>query len=245
MSSGKVAIISQARIGSTRLPSKVLLPVKGKVLLAYHYERLLQSGLPVIIATTVRSEDDQIAAFCEERNIAFSRGSEDDVLSRYLECARKFELDTIVRVTSDCPLIDGYSVGQAVKEYEKFDNKQLYYSNTLERTFPRGFDLEIFSRELLEEAGAKAVLASDREHVTPFIWNNRTGDVIIRQFRADRDTSGYRITVDTKEDFELIRQLIEVYQADSLSAADIIQLLDTHPELKEINAHIEQKKIQP
>ncbi|MDB5256717.1 MAG: hypothetical protein JWM14_1412, partial [Chitinophagaceae bacterium] len=100
-------------------------------------------------------------------------------------------------------------------------------------------------RELVEEAASKAILVYDREHVTPFIWNNRTGDVLIRQFKADQDASGYRITVDTKEDFELIRQLIENYQAESLSANEIIQLLDRHPELKEINAHIEQKKIQP
>ncbi|MDB5255829.1 MAG: acylneuraminate cytidylyltransferase, partial [Chitinophagaceae bacterium] len=154
MSAGKVAIVTQARIGSTRLPSKVLLPVKGKTLLEYHYQRLLSSKLPVIVATTVRKEDDKIAAFCQERNIDFSRGSEDDVLSRYLECARVFELESIVRVTSDCPLIDGQMVAKAVAEYESFRNKRIYYSNTLERTFPRGFDMEIFSRELLEEAAA-------------------------------------------------------------------------------------------
>jgi spore coat polysaccharide biosynthesis protein SpsF len=113
----------------------------------------------------------------------------------------------------------------------------------LERTFPRGFDFEIFSRELLTEAYQHAILPGDREHVTPYINQNRSGQVRFAHIRRAEDRKDYRLTVDTAEDFELIRILIEEYHAATLSADALIVLLDAHPELVAVNAHIEQKKV--
>lgn len=228
---------------STRLPGKVLLPVGGQPLLQYHVERLQASGFPVYLATTTNATDDPLAAFAEAHHLVYVRGDEHDVLSRYVLGARENELDVVVRVTSDCPLLDGELLGQSIREYLAADDARLYLSNVLERTFPRGFDFEIFSRELLEEAAAHATLASDREHVTPYIHQNRSGHVRFRHVRRPEDRSAYRLTVDTAEDFELIRRLVEEHGAAALPADQLIALLDQHPELVALNAHIEQKKI--
>jgi spore coat polysaccharide biosynthesis protein SpsF len=239
----KVGIISQARMTSTRLPGKVLMPVGGQPLLQYHVERLRVVGAPLYLATTTNATDDPLADFAKVHHLAYVRGDEHDVLSRYALCAREHELDVLVRVTSDCPLLDGELVGHSIQEYLRADDARLYLSNVLERTFPRGFDFEIFSRELLEEADQHATLTSDREHVTPYIHQNRSGRVQFRHVRRPDDRSAYRLTVDTAEDFELIRQLIEEHGAAALSANQLITLLDQHPELVALNAHVEQKKI--
>ncbi|MBD2715010.1 glycosyltransferase family protein [Microvirga sp. STR05] len=228
---------------STRLPGKVLLPVAGKPLLHYHVERLQASGLPLYIATTSNATDDPLAAFAYTSALPCTRGDEHDVLSRYQQCAAQHELDVIVRVTSDCPLLDGEVLAKGVRDYLLANDPHLYLSNVLERTFPRGFDFEVFSRELLEEAFEQATLPSDREHVTPYIHQNRSGRVRFRHIMRPNDRSSYRLTVDTAEDFELVRQLIESHGAATLSADSLIALLDQHPELVALNAHIEQKKL--
>lgn len=228
---------------STRLPGKVLLPIGGQPLLHYHVERLRASGFPLYLAITTNAADDPLADFAASNHLAYVRGDEHDVLSRYALCAREHELDVLVRVTSDCPLLDGELLGHSIQEYLRADDARLYLSNVLERTFPRGFDFEIFSRELLEEAAQHATLASDREHVTPYIHQNRLGRIRFRHIRRSEDRSAYRLTVDTAEDFELIRLLIEEHGAAALSADELIALLDQHPELVALNAHVEQKKI--
>ncbi|SET51679.1 cytidylyltransferase domain-containing protein [Hymenobacter actinosclerus] len=239
----KVGIISQARMTSTRLPGKVLKPIGGRPLLAYHTERLQASGLDVYLAITTNATDDPLADFAAAHALPVSRGPEDDVLARYQRCAAAHELDVIVRVTSDCPLLDGRLIAQAVQEYLAAENPRLYLSNVLERTYPRGFDFEVFSRELLDEAARHATTAADREHVTPYLHQNRSGRVQFAHLTRPTDRSAYRLTVDTAEDFELIRRLMEEYQADMLGADELIALLEEHPELVAINAHIEQKKL--
>jgi spore coat polysaccharide biosynthesis protein SpsF len=238
----KVGIISQARMTSTRLPGKVLLKIKNKTVIDYHLERLQQSGLQVYIATTMNSTDDIICSWAEQKKVYFYRGDEQNVLSRYYNCAEKNNLDIIVRVTSDCPLIDGEIIGRAVEEYISFNNNQIYYSNCLLRTFPRGFDFEIFSFALLEEAYQKATTEPQKEHVTPYIHQNVSGKVYLKHYTQQEDDHDYRITLDTPEDFTLIRKLIEDYDCDQKSAEEIIAVLKANSALKEINAHIEQKK---
>jgi spore coat polysaccharide biosynthesis protein SpsF len=238
----KVGIISQARMTSTRLPGKVLLKIKDRTVLDYHLERLQQSGIQVYIATTTNFSDDVICRWAEPKEVPFYRGDEQNVLSRYYNCALENNLDIIVRVTSDCPLIDGDLIGRAVKEYINLNNNRIYYSNCLLRTFPRGFDFEIFSFALLEEAYLKATTESQKEHVTPYIHQNVSGYVHLRHYTRQEDDHDYRITLDTSEDFTLIRKLIEEYNCDHKSAEEIIVVLKANPELKEINAHIEQKK---
>ncbi|MBC6609362.1 glycosyltransferase family protein [Hymenobacter sp. BT507] len=238
-----IGIISQARMTSTRLPGKVLQPIAGQPLLHYHVQRLRQGGLPLYLAITTNQEDDVLADFAAFNGISYTRGDEHDVLGRYHQCAHEHGLDVIVRVTSDCPLLDGPLVASCVREYVRLANPYLYLSNVLRRTYPRGFDFEIFSRQLLEEAFQRATLPSDREHVTPYIHQNRSGQVHFRHSSRVPNRSHYRLTVDTAEDFELIKVLIEQYGADKLGVDDLIQLLDEHPELVALNAHVEQKKV--
>lgn len=228
---------------STRLPGKVLRAVAGRPLLDYHIERLRIVGHPLYLAITDRPTDDPLAGFAATRNLLCTRGPEDDVLTRYHQCATTHDLDVIVRVTSDCPLLDGALVGAAVQQYLAANNPRLYLSNVLERTYPRGFDFEVFSRELLQEAYQHATTASDREHVTPYIHQNRSGRVQFQHLRRPQDRHAYRLTVDTAEDFELIRQLLEDHEAAALTGDELIALLDAHPELVQLNAHIEQKKL--
>jgi spore coat polysaccharide biosynthesis protein SpsF len=238
----KIGIISQARMTSTRLPGKVLLEAAGKSMLEYHTERLASSGLPIIIATTTNDTDDPIVDFAKGRNISYYRGDENHVLSRYYEAAKSYELDTIIRVTSDCPLIDGNLVREGVDLFEKENNQYLYLSNCLKRSYPRGFDFEVFSFQALKEAYHCASLPGDIEHVTPYIHQNRSEKVVFRNITQLVDKSEYRITLDTEEDFQLIKILIEQYGAAELDFMQIISVFDSHPELASINAHIEQKK---
>ncbi len=239
----KVGIISQARMTSTRLPGKVLLKVNDIPLLKYHADRVLQSGFPLYIATTVNATDDPIVDFCEQEGIPYFRGDEEHVLSRYYLCAKENKLDIIVRITSDCPLIDGHLIKKTLEQHLASFSVYDYISNCIERTFPRGFDFEIFSFKYIEEAYHQASLAMDIEHVTPYIHQNRNGKTQFLHVVLEASKNQYRITVDTADDFELVKQLIENYHADKMSANEIIALLDKHPKLATINAHIEQKKL--
>jgi spore coat polysaccharide biosynthesis protein SpsF len=240
-----VAIISQARMTSSRLPGKVLKLAGGKTLLEHHFNRLKTSGLPVIVATTRNSSDDPIVSLCERLQVKYSRGDENDVLSRYYEAAEKYHLSQIIRVTSDCPLIDGDLIQKAWKRFvtDSQLKPHFYLSNCLKRTFPRGFDFEIFHFEDLKKAFLDATLVSDREHVTPFIHQNRSGKIQMLSVENETDDSRFRLTVDEADDFELIKTLIEQFHAEKLSAREIISILKTNPKLAEINSHVEQKKL--
>ncbi|MBD1397640.1 glycosyltransferase family protein [Pontibacter sp. JH31] len=243
MTTKKVGVISQARMTSTRLPGKVLLKAGGKTMLQHHVDRLRDAGLDVYIATTQNTSDDPIAAYAAQANIPCYRGDEHNVLSRFYECALRYGLDVIVRVTSDCPLIDGQLIADAVQQYLAWDDEAVYLSNALQRTFPRGFDFEIFSFGLLKEAFQNATLTADLEHVTPYINQNKSGRVTLRHYTQDKDASQFRITLDTPEDFELISLLMEQHGAHKLSGDEIMLLLENHPKLQNINAHVEQKKL--
>lgn len=238
----KIGIVSQARMTSTRLPGKVLLPIAGRPLLQYHVDRLRQSDLPLYLAITTNATDDALAEFATQAQLPCTRGDEQDVLGRYYQCAAENGLDIIVRVTSDCPLLDGRLIADSAREYVRQADPRLYLSNVLERTYPRGFDFEIFSRALLEEAFERATLPGDREHVTPYMHRNRSGKVRFQHVTRRPDRSSYRLTVDTAEDFKLLKTLIENYNAANLTTDALIDLLDKHPELVALNAHIEQKK---
>ena len=220
----KAGIISQVRMGSTRLPGKVLRTAAGRPLLDYHVQRLQQSGLPVLLATTTEPAD--------------------DVLARYYETAQRFGLDVIVRVTSDCPLVDGPLIGAAVQRYLAEGNPWVYRSNAIVRTFPRGLDFEIFSIEMLAEAYYNATLPYEREHVTPYLKTNPAVAERV-QYRDEvwpgGDFSRFRITLDTAEDYEVLRRLIEEHQAHTLDVADLLALLQAQPEIMALNAHVEQK----
>lgn len=238
-----IGIITQARMTSTRLPGKIFKQVNNKSLLQYHIERLQKTGFDIAIATTTNTTDDCIAEYASKNNIKVHRGSENNVLSRFHETALKFNYDIIVRVTSDCPLIDPHLIRNSIEKYLKLNNPNLYMSNGIERTFARGFDFEIFSFQLLDEAFKNAITESDLEHVTPYIWKNKSGKVEMYHIKQTEDNSNLRITVDTADDFELIKRLIENHKANELSYNEIESILKSNPDLTALNSHIEQKKV--
>jgi spore coat polysaccharide biosynthesis protein SpsF len=228
---------------SSRLPGKILQKINDKPLLQYHVNRLKQSGLDIVIATTINSSDDCVCDFAKSENINFYRGSEQNVLQRFYDAALENKFDVIVRVTSDCPLIDPHLIRNSIEKYIKLNNPSLYMSNVIERTFARGFDFEIFSSEALQNAFSNASEEPELEHVTPYIWKNKSGKTELYHVKQNINNSDLRVTVDTQEDFELIRLLIEKYHAAELPYNEIESVLRSHPELIIINSHIEQKKV--
>jgi spore coat polysaccharide biosynthesis protein SpsF len=239
----RVGVVTQARVSSTRLPGKVLMEAAGRSLLDHHLDRLERSGLDVVVATTTNRADDPIAEIASGRGFGCHRGSEDDVLARFHDCAVAFDLDVVVRVTSDCPLVDGALIADAVTEFLAENDPALYLSNTIERTFPRGFDFEIFSGAALAEADERAVTRIEREHVTPYFFAGPTPRLRLRNLAWPADKSGYRVTVDTEQDLALVRRLIEDFDAASLGCGQIISILDGHPSLVNLNRHVQQKTL--
>lgn len=243
VSLNKVIIVSQARMTSTRLPGKVLKKVGDKPLLQYHLDRLRLSGFPVVLATTTNPSDDPVIELCKDLDVPTFRGSEEDVLSRFYGAVKDRPFDVIVRVTADCPLIDGLQIARGVNDYLSSNTPWLYASNCLDRTFPRGFDFEIFSRPMLEEAFLKASSPSEREHVTPYFYQNKHGKTHFLSITSPTDFSGYRLTVDEPADFDLIEKLLTLFSCGSSTCEEICQVLLDNPSLAQINQHIEQKKI--
>lgn len=208
----KTILITQARSGSTRLPGKVLKEINGKSLLQIHLDRLkkCKSVSEIIVATTTNSEDQVIYNKAIEWGFTSSRGSESDVLDRFYQAVKDKNPDWIVRVTSDCPLIDPVLVDQVI--YFVQENNKDYGSNTLIENYPDGQDIEVFKFSALEEAWKNAKLLSEREHVTPYIRNNadlKGGSLFLaKNYPCDFDFSKIRMTVDESKDFELISILI-------------------------------------
>jgi spore coat polysaccharide biosynthesis protein SpsF len=168
----KIIVIVQARMASTRLPGKVLKCIQGKTLLEHCLERLQQvpSVDQIVVATTLNSKDMSIINLCEQLEVKYYRGSESDVLSRFYEASLKFKADVIIRVNSDCPLIDPEVVESIISQFIEQQPNCDYISNILKQTYPRGMHTEIFSFKVLEEAYKEATAQSDREHVTPYIY---------------------------------------------------------------------------
>jgi spore coat polysaccharide biosynthesis protein SpsF len=158
----RIGIVTQARTTSTRLPGKVLIEVAGKSLLEHHLDRLDASGLTTYVATTVNAADDPIVEIALRRGLAYYRGSEQDVLARFAGLVEGQDLDVVVRVTSDCPLIDGDLIRAGADEFLSASDPWLYLSNGIERTFPRGMDFEVFSAEALIDAAENATEPAHR-----------------------------------------------------------------------------------
>jgi len=230
-----VAII-QARMGSTRLPGKVLKEVCNRPLLYHVVSRLRHSRKidRLVVATSIRQPDDDVAAFCEQQSVSCFRGSEDDVLDRYYNAARRYAAETVVRITADCPLIDPVVLDEIIEAYQKTGCD--YASNTLARTYPDGLDVEVFSFEALKKAWQEAILVSEREHVTPYIWKN-PDRFKIHQVKEKIDRSSLRWTVDEPEDLEFIRRIYSyLYRPGRIFLMrEVLELLEERPELMQIN----------
>lgn len=235
-----VAII-QARMGSTRLPGKVLMDLGGETTLGRVVRRLsrAKSLTQIAVATTDSPADDAILSESERLGVACFRGSEQDVLSRYAGAAEQFAADTVVRITSDCPLIDAGIVDQVLEELRRSSVDFAY--NDVEHGFPRGLDVEAFSRDVLKQAMAGAHARYQREHVTPFFYEHPElfkATVV----RSGKDFSAYRWTLDTPEDLKLIRAVYEHFSnTDEFDWHSVVELMEQSPELATINEHVIQK----
>lgn len=239
----KTVAIIQARLGSTRLPGKVLKGITGKPMLAHVVERVRRASNVdlVLIATTDLTRDDPLAQFCEEHDYPYSRGSESDVLDRYYHAAQEFEADLVVRITSDCPLIDPDVIEQAITEHKALQPD--YTSNFVpDRTFPRGLDVEVFSWKILERIWREDNNPAWREHVTCYI-DFRQELFNIHCMKNEIDYSELRWTVDQPEDLELIRRIYSHFNDNDFSWLEVLKLFQKYPELKEINRNVEQKVI--
>lgn len=237
-------VVIQARMGSTRLPGKVMRKIYGKTILRHVVDRITSTkGInEIVIATTESALDDVIVNEAKAIGVNVFRGNENDVLDRYYKAASSYKADTVIRVTSDCPLIDSEILSSMISHYKSTDFD--YVSNTIKRTFPRGLDAEIFSFKSLEEAFYNASSPAFREHVTPYIYNNRD-DFKIYDYLNPVDYSKYRWTLDTIEDWHLIEKIYhELYESKQIYYwKNILSLIEKKPELHHINMHVEQKKV--
>jgi spore coat polysaccharide biosynthesis protein SpsF len=239
-----VVAIVQARMRSTRLPGKVLKKIKNKVILDYVIERLQVCSQvdDIILATTTAERDNQLADYAAQQDIHLFRGSEDDVLRRYYDAAIQYKVDTIVRITSDCPLLDPRTIDNIINIHT--GKKVDYTSNVMKRTFPRGLDVEVFTFQALENTFHNAHEPYQREHVTPYLIEHPE---IFRLYNVEAQGKlrrpEIRITLDTQEDFEFIKQILLHFNTLTFTTEDVIDFLDEHPELLKINKTVKQKKL--
>jgi len=243
----KTALIVQARMASTRLPGKIMKEVLGKTLLEYQLERLLRvkQADQVIVATTDHGEEQPIVDLCQRLGVPSFRGSEQDVLARYYGTATKYGADVVVRITSDCPLIDPAVVDKVISFYLAHKEDYDYVSNTFpELTYPRGMDTEVMSYKVLKEAYEQATDQAEREHVTIFI-KRRPERYRIKNLPYDKDYSHYRWTVDTPEDFTLIEKMLTALYpvTPHFTLEECLTLIADHPEWIKINDRIKQKLV--
>lgn len=243
----KTVAIIQARMGSARLPGKVLRSLRGKSILGHVIDRVRSSEAidEMVVATTDLPADDALAALVPTLGVTLFRGSEDDVLSRYYFAARAAKADTVIRVTSDCPLFNGGVLRTMIEEFAaaRRRGEQLdYLSNTLTRTYPRGLDAEIFDFAALERTQREATQPFEREHVTPYIYCHPER-FALRNHAGAPDLSHQRWTLDTDDDWQLIEAIYAaLYRPDRLfGTEEILDLLDRQPTLVALNAHIVQK----
>jgi spore coat polysaccharide biosynthesis protein SpsF len=239
-----VAVI-QARCGSSRLPRKVLSDLAGQPMLARVVERVRAARLidDMYVATSDQPADDPLEELARVRGWPLVRGSLNDVLSRFALAAETARAQVVVRITADCPFIDPDVIDQVVQKFLDAQPAVDYASNVWPtRTFPRGLDTEVFSRQALTESMECATAAPHREHVTQYILQNPT------RFRTlnlefTQDESKHRWTVDTEEDLRLAQLLYGQLHAPEFRLADVLALIARHPEWSMINAQIEQKKV--
>jgi spore coat polysaccharide biosynthesis protein SpsF len=233
----------EARMTSSRLPGKVLLEAAGKPLLEHMIERLRQvRGLDaIVIATTEEASSDPIAELAGRLEVGCFRGSEDDVLARVLGAAEAHGAEVIVEATGDCPLIDPRVVERVLDRF--LAGGVDYCSNTLERTYPRGMDVQAFPTAVLAEVAGLTDDPADREHVSLYIYEHPER-YRLRSVVSERpEAADVRLTVDTPEDYALIREIFDVlYPRDPEFGLDaILALLDERPELAALNRHVGQK----
>ncbi|MFY9558884.1 MAG: glycosyltransferase family protein [Terriglobales bacterium] len=239
----KITAIIQARMGSTRLPGKVLKDLQGETALARVLARLRRAATigEVIVATSNTPGDDVIVAECKRLKTNAFRGEENDVLDRYYQAAQFSKAEVVVRITADCPLIDPEVVDETVTTF--LHERPDYASNTLVRTYPRGLDTEVFSMQALEIAWREAAQPYQRAHVTPYIYQNPERFKVLA-VKGEQNYGDLRWTLDTEPDLEFLRAVYSrLGGRDTLGWRDVLRLLEREPSLSEINRHVAQKAL--
>jgi spore coat polysaccharide biosynthesis protein SpsF len=236
-----IVTVIQARMSSSRLPNKIFLPLQNKPLLYRMFERVTASELKgkIIIATTTDKIDDNVEQLCKEYKLNCYRGHPTDLLDRHYQAAKILNADVVVKIPSDCPLIDTNIIDKVLQFYlDNYDNYD-YVSNLHPPTYPDGNDVEIISFEALKNAWENAKLELEREHTTPYFWENpdkfRVGNVL---WETGLDYSmSHRFTIDYQKDYNFIKQVYdELYPINNkFTLGDIIDLLERKPEIKKIN----------
>lgn len=239
-----VIAIIQARLNSSRLPGKVLLPVGELTVLEFIVQRLRRSKLidDVVIATTENESDNAIIDLCKNKNIKYFRGSEEDVLSRVLDAAKQFNADIIVEVTGDCPFVDSTIADLCIQRLvaDKCD----YVSNVIDRTFARGLDVQVFWTNVLDRVDQEVDNPIDRQHVSTWIYRNPKSYKTFKNScvrTMTYDTSDIRLTLDTQEDYDLITRVYNYFLNNKFDYRDIFKFFNEKPEFKNINKSIKQK----
>jgi spore coat polysaccharide biosynthesis protein SpsF len=240
----KIVAIIQARMGSTRLPGKVMKELAGETVLARVVNRTRRATLldEVVVATTSAARDDVIVDECRRLGVPCFRGDENDVLDRYYQCARQFHAETIVRITSDCPLIDPQLIDRVVGEFH--NSHADYASNGLQASFPVGLGVEVISYDALKHAWRDAAKSYERAHVTLFLYRHPEL-FAVHSVTSDIDYSDHRWTLDTPEDIMLLEAILaRLPDAQIATWHDVLEIVGREPELLSINSHIHQKALE-
>lgn len=240
----RVVAVIQARMGSTRLPGKVLRDIDGETMLSRVVHRVRRATLlnDVVIATSVRPADEAVVAEATRLGVSVFRGSEDDVLDRYYQAALAYKAEVVVRITSDCPLVDPTIIDVVVRTFLRASPD--YASNTLVRTYPRGLDVEVMSMPALAVAWREANKPYHRTHVTPYIYESPSLFRLL-SIIGSTNYSCHRWTVDTLEDLEFVRRVYgQLDHNDSFGWQDVLNLCEREPALMELNRYTEQKPLE-
>jgi spore coat polysaccharide biosynthesis protein SpsF len=241
----KTVVIVQARMSSTRLPGKVLKDIGGKTMLEWVTTRVRRASFvtEVVVATTTGPKDDLVVDECKRLDVPWHRGSEEDVLDRYYRAAQERGAEVVVRVTSDCPLIDPREIERVIASFR--EEGPSYASNSIAPGYLRGLDTEVMTMESLTRAWREARQSYHRVHVTPYIYQNpHLFRILATPMPTSRDLSAYRWTVDTPDDLAMVRALCAELSGDRFGWQEALAVVDRLPALSGINGHIRQKQLE-
>ncbi len=238
----RITLMIQARVGSNRLPGKVLKTIEGKPMIWHVINRVkkIPNIQQIVLITTEKKEDEKLEEIAKTHEILFFRGDENDVLNRHYQCAITFKAEHIIRITGDCPLIDP-TIIQSILEFY-LENDYDYVSNTIKPTFPDGLDVEIFSLKALKKAVKNAKLSSEREHVSPYFIKNPK-KFKLHNIKNKKDLSHMRWTIDQKQDLKFVRKIYaKVRPRKIFSMQDVLKIILEEPELQKINEGIKRNE---
>ena len=235
-----INISIEARMTSTRLPGKVMMPINGKINLAIMIDRIKKSKLVdnIIVATTINKEDDEIVNWCKDNDIGYFRGSEDNVYQRVLDTHIEFKSDIVVELTGDCPLLDPTIIDKAIKLYQDNDYDYVYTNSN----YPLGMAVQVYSLPILKSVSTNRELEyQDMEHVTPYIYTSGKYKLLAMEPENNQILKDLSVTLDTKEDFEVISNVCKGFDDFDFSLEDIVNFANNNPQLVSANKNTHRK----